>query len=676
MGAAMSRISINGITIDTHKNAAALMAANLISVDASGSNYILIQTNAPITKEDREKLTNIKVEILEYVPDDTYICRYEPSDLSEIRKLPFVTWVNTYLKEFKIAPGIRPDVAANALSFAPNSLQLSRAPVTVEVVLHKKSMTDAVRDEIAKAAGLDPGAVLASNGKIRLTVQQRRLDAVAAIDEVRHIERYEPPHLFNNVARGILAVDPAQANGMRGEGQIICVCDTGFDQGSPINTHPAFGGRVIKLYALGRGNEANDPDGHGTHVCGSALGDGVAINGTVIRGSAPAARLIVQSVLDAGGGLGGLPTDLHDLFLPPYRDDAVRIHTNSWGGPANSGYSANSAEVDDFVYNHRDFVICFAAGNAGSDAASTGVVALGSVGSPGTAKNSITVGASENNRPGFKMPQLPTPLEYGDGWPRDFPSPPIKTDPVSNNSEGMAAFSSRGPASNNRIRPDVVAPGTSILSTKSSVATSTGWAPYDALFFFDGGTSMATPLVAGCAAVTRQFLLGQSPASPSAALVKAMLINGADPMHGQYAPPEVGSAPDNNQGFGRVNLAATIGPYAAGTTVVFKDEATELDTGDVDTVEQALTAGQSLKVTLAWTDPAGESLQNDLDLVVLLPNGLELHGNMPAGSTNFDRSNNVEQVAASNAAAGNATITVKAYRCVSPQSYALVIRVS
>jgi serine protease AprX len=673
----MARISINGVTIDPIRQAPALASANLISADASKSNYLLIQTKGPLDKTQRDALSALGAEILEYVPDETYICQYKSSDLRQIRALPFVTWANTYLKEFKIPPIFRRTSGPTALSLAPASPPMSKEAVTVDIVLQKKSMTDSVRTKIAQAAGVDPSAINPNSDKVRLTVQLRNLDAIAAVDEVRHIEKYIPPQLANNIARQIMATDQAQASGtLQGEGQVVCVCDTGFDLGDPANAHPAFTGRVLKLYPLGH-PASDDPNGHGTHVCGSVLGDGVARDGTIIRGSAPAAKLVVQSVLDSGGGLGGLPADLHDLFRPPYQNDGARVHSNSWGAPGSSGaYSSNSGEIDDFVAQNRDFVVCFAAGNDGKDTAGVGVVALGSVTSPGTAKNCIAVGASQNNRPTFSIPGLPSPTHYGDGWPNDFPVAPINPDPIGDSPEGMAPFSGRGPAMNNRIRPDIVAPGSPVLSTKSRAATGDGWAPFDDLFFFDGGTSMATPLVAGCAAIVRQFLMQANPASPSAALVKAMLINGAQAMHGHYPLPEVGTPPDNNQGFGRVNLAATVGPYPAGTTVTPTDEGPALDTGGVKTLQQPIAAGQSLKVTLVWTDPSGEALQNDLDLVITLPGGAVLHGNMPAGSSGFDRVNNVEQISALNLPAGTATISVQGFRCLSAQTYALVVRVS
>ncbi len=128
-----------------------------------------------------------------------------------------------------------------------------------------------------------------------------------------------------------------------------------------------------------------------------------------------------------------------------------------------------------------------------------------------------------------------------------------------------------------------------------------------------------------------------------------------------------------------MNLLATVGPFAATTTLTIKDEATKLDTNDEEATTVSIPAGATqLKVTLVWTDAAGETLQNDLDLIVTAANGQGGHGNEPAGSPNFDRTNNVEQVVLASPAAGNATITVRAFRVasVAAQPYALVVRVS
>jgi len=77
-----------------------------------------------------------------------------------------------------------------------------------------------------------------------------------------------------------------------------------------------------------------------------------------------------------------------------------------------------------------------------------------------------------------------------------------------------------------------------------------------------------------------------------------------------------------------------------------------------------------------WTDLPGEALQNDLDLIVTTSDGSVFHGNRPAGATDFDRSNNVEQVMVPNVPTGNVDVNVRAFRATQPQTYALVVRTS
>jgi subtilisin family serine protease len=530
-------------------------------------------------------------------------------------------------------------------------------------------------NNVARAARLDASDLKPGSHKVRLSVERRYLRDLSQLDEVRHIEKVTPMKLHNNVARGILNVGlplPGLGVALEGAGQVVAIADTGFDKGSTTMVHPAFTGRVLKLYDLGRPGKTNDPAGHGTHVAGSVLGDGTsATMGGPIRGTAPQSKLVLQSVLDPTGGLGGLPADLHDLFLPPYQDDHARVHSNSWGSTVpDASYDQNCRDLDDFVWHHRDCVICFAAGNEARDASGVGHDDPGSLTPPGTAKNCITIGATENNRPNLTV-------TYGDIRSDRFPADPIFSDRMADNPDGMAAFSSRGPTRDNRIKPDVVAPGTGILSTLSrdvEVPSVTFGTSDDPLFFFDAGTSMATPLVAGCAAVVREYLVKQRGLStPSAALVKALLINGARDIAGQYVPSEAGPEPNGNVGFGRVDLQATVDP-----SVVIKDEGTALEVGEEETTNVNIAAPVSnLKVTLVWTDRPGETLQNDLDLIVRASDGNERHGNVAPTSSSFDRDNNVEQVVWLGIPAGPTSVTVRAHRIPqAAQSYALVIRLS
>ncbi|MEW2120422.1 S8 family serine peptidase [Streptomyces sp. NPDC005474] len=673
----MSRITINGVTVDPLAQAHELATASLVSEDATASNYLLVQTTHPPTAEEKEELGALGVVIHEYVPDDTYLCGFQPTDLDAVRALPFVAWADVYFKGFKIAQSLRsnrlrPGVAVLA---DPNEAVSPRTS-SVDIVLHEdvEVSTDGLRDRIAAAAGVSPGDVQPDGDKVRVTVREEDLAVLAALDEVKEIEEVPERALYNTVAGNLMHAH-VSLNGtkFRGEGQIVCVADTGFDKGSTTNVHPAFTGRVKRLVALGRKSPArtDDPDGHGTHVAGSVLGDGMSASmGGSITGTAPEARLVLQSVLADDGSLSGIPPNLRNLFEPPFLEDGARIHTNSWG-PITPGlpYNKSAREVDQFVWDNKDFVICFAAGNDGTDRDGDGRINLRAVSGETGAKNIITVGASEGDRPQI-------PHTYDDLRPLSYPAPPIRGDRMADNPAGMAAFSSRGPTQEGRIKPEIVAPGTAILSTRSRLAPDNGLFgdSTDPAFMFDSGTSMATPLVAGCVAVLRETLVKNGTPKPSAALIKAMLINGADELKGQYVPSEAGTSPNNNSGFGIVNLQqAVVLPTDAGRAG-FTD-AKELDQGEERAFRITVPEGATrLKVTLVWTDPPGKALQNDLDLIVRA-NGQERHGNMGTGS-GFDRVNNVEQVNWQNIPAGEAEVVVSAFRITQfAQPYAVAWRI-
>ena len=124
------------------------------------------------------------------------------------------------------------------------------------------------------------------------------------------------------------------------------------------------------------------------------LGDGKASAGSHGRGAGR--ELFFQSLLDSGGGLGGLPLDLGDLFEEAYQAGA-RIHNNSWGAATASTYTMNSNEVDEFVadarHAHRDLGGQRRSGRQPRNT-QTGMVDWLSIGAPASAKNALTVGAA------------------------------------------------------------------------------------------------------------------------------------------------------------------------------------------------------------------------------------------------------------------------------------------
>jgi len=251
---------------------------------------------------------------------------------------------------------------------------------------------------------------------------------------------------------------------------------------------------------------------------------------------------------------------------------------------------------------------------------------------------------------------------------------PEKTDPMADNPDQVVAFSSRGPTKDNRVKPDVLSPGTFILSTRSTqIATNNfAWKAYppNNKYFYMGGTSMATPLTSGAVALVRQFLrTKRGIASPTAALMKATLIAGA--MRLPNTAP-TGTVLDNHQGFGRVNLDRSM------KTTLATIEGKPLQTGQKSTNTIAVpSSGGTLRIAMVYTDFPGDALINNLNLIVTAPGGTRYTGNQAAsagGSLALDATNNVEVVEVPKAAKGNWTVDVVAGNVSKgPQDFALAV---
>src|SRR6185295_6307378 len=311
---------------------------------------------------------------------------------------------------------------------------------------------------------------------------------------------------------------------------IVDVSDTGIDQGilDPQILHRDFLNsaglaRVVYARYVGAIDQEvvpQDTAGHGT-INASILG---GYNGDT-----------AFPYLDPNGyryGMGIQPyarIGITQIFAPEYTNpnfvtmvdkmyrDGARISSNSWGSYNNS-YSADSQTYDSLVRDaqpgvqgNQELTILFSSGNKGP---------AGHLTSPGNAKNTIMVGASENLREGIDGCQIDS--SGGD----DINS--------------LIDFSSSGPTTDGRFKPEIIAPGTHIQGARTQDRGFTGggvcgpgnYPPDQTTYTWSSGTSHAAPAVSGAAGLLRQFFQQSVGHPPSPAMVKAYLTNAATYMTG------------------------------------------------------------------------------------------------------------------------------------------------
>lgn len=609
------------------------------------NGYFVVQLDRPVTDTFLTGLGDMGATALDLIPTYGIVVHLPSNDTSRLLSMDHVRWVGIHQPAFRIDPEL---LGHSGL-------------LSLEVSVYRQEAQVALR--IERAGGTlkgAPGAVM------KVDADSSVLPALAGIPDVKFIERAATAGIHNNIARGITNANlTGTVFGLTGKGQIIAIADSGLDTGNDTDGQPNntdFYGRVVKWYDVvketsgnvgGDGNYTDDWNGHGTHVTGTAVGSGNNSNG-VLRGVAPEAQIVFQACGDDNGSSSlYIYNDIRTLFQKPYNDGA-RVHSDSWGYTnANDfgKYLTVCEYTDDFLWNNKSMLVVFSAGNQGTGGSGDSVT----VTAPGTAKNVLTVGASESNRPELHS--------WGD------------------NPSQVAYFSSRGGTTDGRIKPDLVAPGTWILSSRSSLALSAGWGNFNDHYLWMGGTSQAAPHVSGAAILVRQYYTDYENITPSGALMKATLINGAD---------DLGTAdiPNMNEGWGRLNLTNCLFPEKP-RIMRYVDNNTGFSSG-ASPLFLNFTVGRSgspLKFTLVWTDHEGSSignqkaakLVNDLDISVTAPNGTNYLGNVfssgwstTGGSA--DGQNNVECVYLKSPPNGTYKVNITPDTISSgPQPFALVV---
>ena len=393
----------------------------------------------------------------------------------------------------------------------------------------------------------------------------------------------------------------------------------------PTGVAPGPQHRKIKWWSSGSGQ-----DSHGTHTAGSAAGDREPVNGSIDgNGMAPHAWLVHQSGFPSSSQLGN--------WLQTAHNQGARIHTNSWGDDFTTAYNQWCADIDAYMHDNQNGLVCFAATNGSS------------LKNPENAKSVVAVIATSSSN-------------------------------VENHGSG-----GKGPTADGRHKPEVMAPGCSTWSASTGSCSTVSMC----------GTSMACPVVAGGAALVKQYFEdGYYPSgsanaadslSPTGSLIRAVLANSTDDMDGMAGWPSY------SEGWGRILLDNTL--FLAGDNqglwVQDVRHNSGLSTGQTHTYTVNVPAGSSrIRFTMCFSDEPGAvnssaPVVNNLNLKITAPNGTWYHGNLlntndgaaraNPGGNRFDRRNTMENVIVYNPPAGNWTVEViGADVPVGPQGYAVI----
>jgi PKD repeat protein len=699
-------------------------------VATSGGNQLhLVQFVGPIKPEWYAALEQTGVKVVAYIPYNSYLVYGDSLALGRLQSWAggsaYIQWEGAYLNEYRIDPAAR----------LFNSKGDPQKPSVDTFIIQMVADPAANSATLAAINGLKldaPREVSEFLGYVNVVVRipPQALPQIAAQPDVVSIQPYPEPTKKDERQDQIMAGN-LTGSGPSGPGYLAWLGTKGFTQ-----AQFTASGFAIDLSDSGIDNGTTSPGHFGLYLSGnSALASRVIYNrlvgtpnsGSTIQGCDGHGNLNSHIMAgyndqpvgfphtDSAGyhyGLGICPfvkvgssvifdpntftsPNIPNLQSMAYNDGA-RISGNSWGAAVSGAYNANSQAYDALVRDaqpagstfptagNQQMVIVFAAGNSGSGAST--------IGAPGTAKNVFTIAAAENVH-SHSIANGGNSANGNDGC--------AITDTGADNANDIISFSSRGPCTDGRKKPDISGPGTHVtggvgqtspppapgttgsalacfagsgvcaLPGGGTIGSASNFFPINQQFYTtSSGTSHSTPAVAGCCALLRQYFINTGLTPPSPAMSKAYLMNSARYMNGVGANDTL---PSNNQGMGEMNLSVAFD----GTARVLRDQL-GIDkftaTGQTRTYVGTISdSGKPFRVTLAWTDApgatTGNAYNNDLDLTVTA-GGNTYKGNVFTGANSVtggaaDSKDNVESVFLPAGVSGTYVVTVTAANIVS-----------
>ncbi|MDB6033648.1 MAG: Peptidase and in kexin sedolisin, partial [Verrucomicrobiales bacterium] len=418
----------------------------------------VVQAKGLITEEFRRQLKNAGAEIVAYVPNNAYMVQVGPIGARALEKMSQVQAVMTWEPYYKLEPALL-EKAVKQEALPSGSL--------VNVLVFPGQAANA-RTELN---GLGARVLAEDRSPFgqQMTVQMPRdqLVSIAKMASVQVVETFHRRAKANDLGRARLnvakdGVTATNYRGLTGQGVNVNLNDTGVNTAHP-DLPPS------RVTGLGAGT---DGDGHGTHVAGTIAGSGAAspisppppgsTNGATFRGMAPLANLYVLPIDVVTGPLNA------DSYLQETAAlNGADVSNNSWGYPGTFGYNSAAASWDAAVRDslpgrtgEQEVLYVFAAGNSGFGNDDGYGGGLDTLVSPGTAKNVISVGAIESYRAISN-----SVVVNGETNMLFYAQTDSSNQVASYSSRGNVGFGIEGQFG--RFKPDVVAPGSFVVSANS-----------------------------------------------------------------------------------------------------------------------------------------------------------------------------------------------------------------